>query len=161
MHRLQGTLAAVLCLNLLSPVAPMAAEEPATPTARGSGVKSAHASSPLQGDARIEHALNRFTFGPRPDDISSVKAMGLDKWFDQQLHPASIDQSDLNARLAQFPAMQWSPEDLLYRVPSNAIIRQVIDGKLTAPEHGALHSVYENQIYRARAKKQQQDEKKQ
>src|SRR6185437_1268358 len=116
---------------------------------------------PLAGDARILHALNRFTFGPRPGDLEAVRAEGLDTWFDQQLHhPAKIDETNLNARLAQFPAMQWSPAELLYRVPSNAIIRQTLDGKLPVPERGALHAVYENQMYRVSEKRQQKEQNK-
>jgi uncharacterized protein (DUF1800 family) len=115
----------------------------------------------LQGDDRILHALNRFTFGPRLGDLASVQAVGLDRWFDQQLHPASLDDSALQARLTQFPAMQWSSEDLLYRLPSNAVIRQAIDGKLPVPDHGALHAIYENQVYRIAAKKQEKEQKKQ
>lgn len=160
MQRLQATLTTVLCLNLLSPGAPIAAQDFAASNTRHTHNKSAHSVRQLQGDARIEHALNRFTFGLRPDDLSAVKTIGLDKWFQEQLHPATIDQSNLIARLAQFPAMQWSAENLLYRVPSNAIIRQVLAGKLSIPEQGALHSVYENQVYRTQSKIQQQDGKK-
>src|ERR1700721_2253979 len=89
----------------------------------------------------------------RPRGVGAVRAMGpgntgLDKWFDQQLHPENIDETDLNARLAQFPAMQWSTQDLLYRMPSQAMIRQAADGKINIPPNGTLHAVYENQIYR-------------
>jgi uncharacterized protein (DUF1800 family) len=121
--------------------------------------RPAYQSNELEGDARILHALNRFTFGPRPGDLETVRTMGLDKWFEQQLHPASLDQTDLNARLAEFPAMQWNPEDLLFRIPSNAIIRQAIDGKTPVPDRGALHAVYENQIYRVAQKKQEKAQK--
>ena len=76
------------------------------------------------------------------------------KWFDQQLHPASIDETDLNARLAQFPDMQWNTEDLLYRLPSNAEIRQAMNtGRVPIPANGTLHAIYENQIYRLQAQK--------
>jgi uncharacterized protein (DUF1800 family) len=155
MRLFKGPLTAVLCLSLTGTSTPGFSEAASTPAAR-----PAYRSTQLQGDARILHVLNRFTFGPRPGDLDAVRAMGLEKWFDQQLHPASINQADLNARLAEFPAMQWSPEDLLFRVPSNAIIRQAMDGKLPVPERGALHSVYENQIYRASVKKQEQEQKK-
>ena len=84
---------------------------------------------------------------------------GLDKWFDQQLHPESIDETDLNARLAQFPAMQWSTQDLLYRMPSQAMIRQAADGKINIPASGTLHAVYENQIYRYQMRKAAQADK--
>ena len=117
MNAIKGPLAlpcaAILCSP--SPYAQAASARPARQPAR-----PAYRSTQLQGDQRILHALNRFTFGPRPGDLEAVRAMGLDKWFDQQLHPASIDETDLNARLAQFPDMQWSTADLLYRLPSNA-----------------------------------------
>ena len=152
MQLVRGPITAVLCLSLVAPPIP------ASPSARNKAAKaSANPSAGLQGDARILHALNRFTFGPRPGDLEAVREIGLDKWFDQQLHPTSISEPDLDARLAEFPAMQWSPEELLYRAPSNAIIRQTLDGKLPVPERGALHSVYENQMYRAGIRKQEKE----
>jgi uncharacterized protein (DUF1800 family) len=113
----------------------------------------------MRGDARILHALNRLTFGPRPGDVDAVRAMGLEKWFDQQLNPENIDETDLDARLAQFPAMQWSTQDLLYRMPSQAMIRQAADSKINIPPSGTLHAVYENQIYRYQMRKAAQAEK--
>lgn len=158
LHRL---LAALLCLSL-SPV-PGMAQNPSTHTRQPAVTarsRAAYQSDQLHGDARILHALNRFTFGSRPGDLASVRTLGLDKWFEQQLHPASLDLSDLNTRLAEYPAMQWSPEDLLFRLPSNAIIRQVIDGKAPIPQQGALHAVYENQVYRVAEKKQEKAQNK-
>lgn len=148
MKVLQGPLAAVLCLHLISlPGYAGAADAPVRPAYHGQ----------LQGDDRILHALNRLTFGPRPGDLEAVRTMGLDRWFDQQLHPAAIDNSALQARLAQYPAMNSSPEDLLFRLPSNAVIRQVMDGKLAIPERGAPHAIYENQVARITAKRQEKD----
>ena len=121
-------------------------------------------STQLEGDARILHAINRFTFGPRAGDVDAVRRMGpgetgLDKWFDAQLHPESLDESDLDARLAEFPAMQWSARDLMFRMPSPAIIRQAADGKFEIPSSGTLYAVYENQIYRFQMRKAAQAEK--
>jgi uncharacterized protein (DUF1800 family) len=152
MQFLQGPLTAVLCLNLLAqPVAFAGSDKPAPKH----GTRVEYRSTQLQGDARILHALNRLTFGPRPGDLEAVRSMGLDKWFNQQLHPESIDEADLRARLAEFPAMQWSPVEMLFRVPSNAIIRQALDGKMPVPERGALHAVYENQMFRVSEKRQE------
>lgn len=158
MQLVHGPLSAVLCLSLVVP--PLPAATAASTSSDKAEKRSAYHSSELQGDARILHALNRFTFGPRPGDVDSVRKMGLEKWFDQQLHPASINPLDLNVRLAEFPAMQWSPEELLFRVPSNAIIRQAMDGKLSVPDKGALHAVYENQMYRAGIKRQEKAQQK-
>ena len=161
MQVFHAPLTAVLCLCLACPAAPVQStlSDSDQPTRRNSG-RAVYHSTELQGDARILHALNRFTFGPRSGDVDAVRAMGLDKWFDHQLHPASINESDLQSRLAEFPAMQWNPEELLFRVPSNAIIRQTLDGKIAVPEHGALHAVYENQMYRVSAKRQEKEQKK-
>ena len=84
--------------------------------------------------------------------------IGLDKWFDGQLHPGSMDETDLNARLADYPAMQWSTQDLMFRMPSPAMIRQAADGKIEIPQGGTLHAVYENQIYRYQLRKAAQQQ---
>ena len=77
-----------------------------------------------------------------------------------QLHPETIDQADLNARLAQFPAMQWTTAQLLYYLPGNAVIRQAINGNVPIPKQGVLHAMYENQIFRIQEKKAEQNQKK-
>ena len=163
MERLRGSLALLLCVALSLPsasafaqAAPQPAQPPAHPHAR-----QPYQAGQLQGDEKILHALNRFTFGPRPGDLETVKSVGLDKWFAQQLHPATINQSDLSARLAQFPAMQDSTEQLLVRLPSNAMIRQAVDGKVPIPQSGAVHSVYVNEIARYQIKQQQKEKNKQ
>jgi len=121
--------------------------------------RTEYKSAQIQGDQRIIHALNRFTFGPRPGDLEAVRAMGLEKWFDQQLHPASIDQTDLNARLAQFPAMRWTAAQLLYYLPGNAVIRQATNGRVNVPADPVMHAIYENQIARITEKKANKAEK--
>jgi Protein of unknown function (DUF1800) len=79
----------------------------------------------IQGDERILHALDRLTFGPRPGEVEEVKAIGLDAWISAQLHPATIDDTALDQRLQQFPAMRFSEEDLTHKFPPGSIIRQV------------------------------------
>src|SRR5258708_4043756 len=62
MKFLHGPLAAALCLSLVaSGFGESAASEKAASRPAYSG--------PIQGDERILHALNRFTFGPRPGDL--------------------------------------------------------------------------------------------
>jgi uncharacterized protein (DUF1800 family) len=159
MKAIKGPLALSLCCTLCSPLGygqqvPQSQPSPKSPT------RPEYQSTQLRGDDRILHALNRFTFGPRAGDLEAVRAVGLDKWFDQQLHPASIDETALNARLAQFPEMQWNTEDLLYRLPSNAEIRQAMNtGRVPIPANGTLHAIYENQIYRIQSKKDEKAQK--
>ena len=168
MEFLRGATALGLCWSLCA-TAPLALSQdapgsdgpvaaahnyvPAEKPSSSAQQRPAYTSAQLQGDARILHALNRFTFGPRPGDLDKVRQIGLDKWFDEQLHPESIDESDLNARLAQYPAMQFNTRQLIVAMPSNAIIRQVADGKIEIPQNPTLRAVYENQIYRYQLKK--------
>ena len=161
MQVVHGPLTAVLCLTLICPAMPaQSLLSDSNQTARHDTARTASHSTELQGDERVLHALSRFTFGPRPGDVETVRTIGLEKWFDQQLHPTTIHETDLQSRLSEFPAMQWNPEELLFRVPSNAIIRQTLDGKIPEPERGALHAVYENQMYRVKAKRQEKEQKK-
>ena len=71
----------------------------------------------LTTDEAIAHALNRLGFGPRPGDVDRVKQMGLAKWIDRQLHPESIDDSAMDARLQRFPTLTMSSETLLTKFP--------------------------------------------
>jgi hypothetical protein len=114
----------------------------------------------VQGDQRILHALDRLTFGPRPGELEEVKAMGLDAWITQQLHPSIIDDSALDQRLEQFPAMRLSEEDLTRKFPPGSVIRQVENGKISVPLFNATErAIYENQLV-AERKKQEQDKAK-
>jgi uncharacterized protein (DUF1800 family) len=160
MESLHGLTAILLCYTLCVPAPISAAQQAADPNQpTNTKSRSNYASGQLRGDERILQALNRFTFGPKPGDLEAVRKMGLDQWFDEQLRPASIDETDLNARLAEFPAMQWSMQDLFFRLPSNPIIRQAANGKVEVPPDGTLHAVYENQIYRIQARKEAKAEK--
>jgi uncharacterized protein (DUF1800 family) len=87
--------------------------------------KTAESSKTLKGlpdeglteEEAILQALNRLGFGPRPGDLESVKETGLQKWIDRQLHPDSIDDSSLDARLERFPTFKMSSAKLLEEFP--------------------------------------------
>jgi uncharacterized protein (DUF1800 family) len=100
----------------------------------------------LDNDHRILHVLNRFTFGATPEDIAAVHKTGIDAWFEQQLHPQSIPDRQLESRLAEFPALQLPIYQLLERFPSGAVIRQTANGKLLAPSDPYLSAIYTRHI---------------
>ena len=56
---------------------------------------------PLSPSERIAHVLSRLTFGARPGDAERVAAMGVDRWIDQQLKPATIPDSVVARSLAR------------------------------------------------------------
>ena len=123
--------------------------------------KNASAAAPAQmqieDNKRVGHALNRFTFGVRPGDVERVRAMGLDKWLDQQLHPERIDDSALEARLAPFRTLKMSTREMVENFPPPQVLRQVENGRMSMPSDPAKRAVYQSRI----AAMQEQQQKKQ
>jgi len=124
----------VACLCGLMAVSPALAEGPAVPAEAQSG--------PLTQQQRVLHALNRLTFGPRPGDEAAVSRMGLEKWFELQLHPERIDDAALDLRLQDFPAMQLSTSELMQRFPSPQMIRQMERTDAPLPSDPAERALY-------------------
>ena len=70
--------------------------------------------APVEDDeARIVHALNRLTFGPRPGDVEAVRRIGLDEWISRQLHPERIPDDALGPRLAPLSTLGLSTAEIL------------------------------------------------
>src|SRR5277367_4790068 len=85
-------------------------------------------------DDRIEQALNRLTFGPRPGDAAQVKAMGLKAWIDQQLHPNRIEENPiLIEKLKTFDTLTMSAEKMVREYPSPQILKQMASGQMPLP----------------------------
>ena len=51
-------------------------------------------------DQAIVHVLNRVAFGPAPGDVEKVRAMGIQRYIDEQLRPERIADAGMSARLA-------------------------------------------------------------
>jgi uncharacterized protein (DUF1800 family) len=100
----------------------------------------------MDEDKRIVHALNRFTFGVRPGDVERVRAMGLDKWFDEQLHPDHIDDSALESRLASFRTLKMSTREMVENFPPNPVLKAVENGKKGMPSDPAKRAIYQSRI---------------
>jgi uncharacterized protein (DUF1800 family) len=113
----------------------------------------------IQSEQRVLHALNRFTFGPRPGDIAAVQAMGLKRWFEQQLNPSSIDDSALETRLEMFPAMKMEQAEMIRRYPSPQVLRQMIAKNMPLPSDPVEHAIYVDEIAFYKAAKAKQEAK--
>ena len=103
--------------------------------------KSKHSSADDE-HKRAVHALNRLTFGPRPGDPQTVAAMGVNKWIEMQLHPEKIDDSAIQARLAQYRTLRMSTREMTLEFPSNQLLKAVIDGKVPMPAEPYRHAIY-------------------
>jgi hypothetical protein len=111
---------------------------------------------PLTNQERSQQILDRFTFGPRPGDVTAVTQMGWEAWFEQQLQPDSIPNPELDKRLAAFPSVNMAPAQIAVNFPDGAIIRQIADGKRAMPQDPMLAGAYEVMLARYQ-KKQAQD----
>ena len=107
---------------------------------------------------RAIHVLNRFTFGPRPGDVQRVEAMGIDKWFEQQLHPEKIDDSALEARLSPFRTLKMSTNELVRDFPPPQVIKAVEKGRASIPRDPQEKAIYEAALDRQREKQEAKQE---
>jgi uncharacterized protein (DUF1800 family) len=106
----------------------------------------AHAASPfdqkLTKDQRVVQALNRLTFGARPGDVDEVRAIGVEKWIELQLHPERIPENPVLAeRLAPLESLRSEPVQILKDypvIPPNVIQTSVNLNELLG---GSLQSV--------------------
>jgi uncharacterized protein (DUF1800 family) len=80
----------------------------------------------LPADQQIIQALNRLGFGARPGDAQKVRAVGLDKWIDQQLHPDKINDDAMNAFVSRYSALNQNQNDLLTQYAEQQRARQVV-----------------------------------
>jgi uncharacterized protein (DUF1800 family) len=70
-----------------------------------------HAAS-LNPDQQAVHVLNRLGYGPRPGDVERVRQMGVQRYIDSQLDPASIPlPAELEARLRGLDAANMPAGD--------------------------------------------------
>jgi uncharacterized protein (DUF1800 family) len=58
------------------------------------------------------HVLNRLAFGPSPSDFQAVVAKGPAAWIAEQLQPARLDDSAVEAKLAAFPTLRMNTPEL-------------------------------------------------
>jgi uncharacterized protein (DUF1800 family) len=72
----------------------------------------------------ILHALNRLGYGPRPGDIEHIRQIGLAKWIDGQLNPDTVEDSQMQARLANFPTLKMSSAQLIEQFPRPKVAAQ-------------------------------------
>jgi uncharacterized protein (DUF1800 family) len=104
---------------------------------------------------RAVHALDRLTFGPRPGDPDKVIALGVDKWIDLQLHPDKIDDSAMQARLAQYRTLQMSSREIALNFPPNPLLKAAMEGKVAIPNDPYRHAIYMAGIARLQNKQEE------
>jgi uncharacterized protein (DUF1800 family) len=89
---------------------------------------------PLDPARQMEHVINRLTFGATASTVSAVRAIGVEKWVELQLNPQKIVESKtLEEKLAGYPALWMSTEDLAREYPNRQYLRAVSRGRVELP----------------------------
>jgi uncharacterized protein (DUF1800 family) len=89
---------------------------------------------PLAEKQKIELLLNRITFGPRPGDVERVEQMGLNNFLEQQLHPRTLDDSTVEARLQGLQTLEMAPAELAVDFPPPMQAKLIEQRRLAALE---------------------------
>jgi uncharacterized protein (DUF1800 family) len=113
----RSTVLAVLAVSALLSVVPWRAH------AAGSQARSAMPwkEAGLTERQAAAQLLSRFTYGQRPGDVDRVVAIGLDRWFEQQL-AGNLPDPQVAERLRPYPALAMSNEEVFHRYPTNGMI---------------------------------------
>src|SRR5690242_13967446 len=102
-----------LILISIAAAVPCAAQAPKQAPKPAPAGMVASPSAELLPDEQIQQVLNRLTFGARPGDAAKVRAMGVDKWIDQQLHPERIDDQAGDQLLAHYSIFNMKTGDIV------------------------------------------------
>jgi uncharacterized protein (DUF1800 family) len=83
----------------------------------------------LTEDQKIMHVLNRLGFGARPGDVEKVKAMGLQKYIEQQLNPDSINDSVAEAKVKNLEIFNMSTAEVFAKYPNPGALLRQLEGR--------------------------------
>jgi uncharacterized protein (DUF1800 family) len=78
---------------------------------------------PATGQAALQ-ALNRLTFGPRPGDVERVRAMGVQRWIEQQLEPSRMADGGLSARLERLETLKLDSRTIQQEYSGPAMVER-------------------------------------
>jgi uncharacterized protein (DUF1800 family) len=80
----------------------------------------------LGEEQRITHVLNRLGFGARPGDVERVKAIGIERYIEQQLNPSQIVDEVAEAKVKNLSTLTMSTAQLYEKYPQpGQILRQL------------------------------------
>jgi uncharacterized protein (DUF1800 family) len=98
--------------------------------------------APMSQDQKILHLLNRLTFGARPGDLENIRRLGVEKFLEAQLHPESIDDSEVEKRLAVLPTLRMTQAELYQFYPPPPVVDQRANEKNPPPVFGRPQQIY-------------------
>jgi uncharacterized protein (DUF1800 family) len=97
-----------------------------TPVALAGREQKGAPSQRLTEEQRITHVLNRVGFGARPGDVERVRALGIQKYIEQQLNPSQISDQAAEAKVQHLSTLTMTTAQLYEKYPQpGQILRQL------------------------------------
>jgi|CXWL01.1.fsa_nt_gi uncharacterized protein (DUF1800 family) len=85
------------------------------------------ARKPLTEEQKIFHVLNRLGFGAKPGDVERVRTIGVQKYIEQQLNPASITDNLAESKLRNLDIFDMTTAEIFAKYPNPGALLQAID----------------------------------
>src|SRR6188474_1543900 len=89
----------------------------------------------LTEEQRIIHVLNRLGFGARPGDVERVKALGLEKYIDQQLNPEKISDTIAENKVRDLSVLNMTTAELYEKYPQPGQLLRQLQARGMLPEN--------------------------
>jgi uncharacterized protein (DUF1800 family) len=91
----------------------------------------------LTEDQKILHVLNRLGFGARPGDVERVKALGLQKYIEQQLNSGTIADPVADTKVKGLEIFNMSTAEVFAKYPNPGALLRQLEGRKTVPNNTA------------------------
>ena len=119
-------------------ISPLAAQNaPKMATSPAPKVPAVDWKTPLSGEKRVAHVLNRMAFGPRPGEIAQIQKSGLDAWIASQLSPQKIADERVEAQIKKLALLRADSNTLrLAYEGDSGQVRRALEARMRA-ENGA------------------------
>lgn len=89
----------------------------------------------LSGNQKALHVLNRLGFGPRPGDLALIRKIGLERYIENQLDPASIPDKLAETKLSDLEITRLETGEIFAKYPNPGALLQMLEGRdRNAPE---------------------------
>lgn len=94
----------------------------------------------LTANQKALHVLNRLGFGARPGDLEKVKAMGVEKYIEQQLNATAIDDSVAEKKVANLEVFNLSTAEVFAKYPNPGALLRALEGGRAAAAQNAQNA---------------------
>src|SRR6476646_7074864 len=73
----------------------------------------------VRNDKTIAHVLSRVAFGPTAADQERIRAIGVTRYIDEQLHPERLADAGMEPRLAGLQTLRMTSREIAeqYEIP--------------------------------------------